>query len=139
MQFCDAQKMGIFASMLDILAVQATYPFKHTVPNSTIHQVTTMLATSKNVVFPGNNYLLTTGTDDPSLAGAWAIIKMSCYQYPWLAGGWLWPGNRTFLEVASMVVTWWIVAFMRSDKLLIHLNKFTMCAPLSPYFVYHAK
>ena len=25
---------------------------------------------------------------------------------------WLWPGNRTFLEVASMVViTWWIVAF----------------------------
>ena len=27
---------------------------------------------------------------------------------------WLWPGNRTFLEVASMVVTWWIVAFLRS-------------------------
>ena len=24
---------------------------------------------------------------------------------------WLWPGNRTFSEVASMVVTWWIVAF----------------------------
>ena len=24
---------------------------------------------------------------------------------------WLWPGNGTFLEVASMVVTWWIVAF----------------------------
>ena len=24
---------------------------------------------------------------------------------------WLGPGNRTFLEVASMVVTWWIVAF----------------------------
>ena len=23
---------------------------------------------------------------------------------------WLWPGNRTFLEVASMVVAWWIVA-----------------------------
>ena len=22
------------------------------------------------------------------------------------------PGNRTFLEVASMVVTWWIVAFL---------------------------
>ena len=26
---------------------------------------------------------------------------------------WLWPGNRTFLEVDSMVVTWWIVAFWR--------------------------
>ena len=27
----------------------------------------------------------------------------------------LWPGNRTFLEMASMVVTWWILAFLRSD------------------------
>ena len=25
---------------------------------------------------------------------------------------WLWPGNRIFLELASMVVTWWIVAFL---------------------------
>ena len=33
----------------------------------TIHQVTTMLTTSKNVLFPGNNQLLTTGADDPSL------------------------------------------------------------------------
>ena len=24
---------------------------------------------------------------------------------------WLWPGNGTFLEVASMVVTWWIMTF----------------------------
>ena len=24
---------------------------------------------------------------------------------------WLWPGNRTCLEVASMVVIWWILAF----------------------------
>ena len=34
---------------------------------ATIHQVTTMLATSKDVLFPGHNHLLTTGTDDPSL------------------------------------------------------------------------
>ena len=34
---------------------------------NTIHQVTIMLATSKNVLFPGNNHLLTTGADDPSL------------------------------------------------------------------------
>ena len=27
---------------------------------------------------------------------------------------WLWPGSRTFLEVASMVVSWWIVAFLCS-------------------------
>ena len=54
---------------------------------ATIHQVTTMLAASKNVLFPGHNYVLTTGTDDPSLACARAIIKMSGHQYQWLAGG----------------------------------------------------
>ena len=32
---------------------------------ATIHQVTTMLATSKNVLFPGHNHLLTTVADDP--------------------------------------------------------------------------
>ena len=46
-----------------------------------------MLATSKNVPFPGRNYLLTIGTDDPSLTGAWATIKVSGHQYWWLAGG----------------------------------------------------
>ena len=25
---------------------------------------------------------------------------------------WLWPRNRTFLQVASMAVTWWIVTFL---------------------------
>ena len=34
---------------------------------ATIHQVTTMLDTSKHVLFPGHNHLLTTGTDNPSL------------------------------------------------------------------------
>ena len=34
---------------------------------STICQVTTMLATSKNVLFPGHNHLLTTGTHDATL------------------------------------------------------------------------
>ena len=41
-----------------------------------IHQVTTMLATSKNVLLPGHKHLLTTGTDDSSLAGTRAIIKV---------------------------------------------------------------
>ena len=31
---------------------------------ATIHQVTIMLATSKNVLFPGYNHLLTTSADD---------------------------------------------------------------------------
>ena len=53
-----------------------------------------MLATSKNV------------------AGARAIISVRS-STP-VVSRWLWPGNRSFLEVASMVVTWWIAAFLRS-------------------------
>ena len=35
-----------------------------------------------------SNHLLSTGaTDDPSLAGARAIIKVLGHQYQWLAGG----------------------------------------------------
>ena len=34
---------------------------------ATIHLVTTVQATSKNVLFPGHNHLLTTGADNPSL------------------------------------------------------------------------
>ena len=53
-----------------------------------IHQVTTVLATSKNVLFTGHNHLLTTGTANPSLlAGTQEIIKVSGYQERWLAGG----------------------------------------------------
>ena len=33
------------------------------------HQVTTMLATSKNDLFTGHNHLVAAGTDGPSLAG----------------------------------------------------------------------
>ena len=37
-------------------------------PQPTIHQVTTMIATSKNILFPGHNHLLTTdNADDPTL------------------------------------------------------------------------
>ena len=53
----------------------------------TVHQVTTTLATSKIVWFPSPNHLLTTGTDDPLLAGVWAIIKVLGDQHCWLAGG----------------------------------------------------
>ena len=37
----------------------------NTAQKATIQQLTTMLATSKNVLFAGYNHLLTTGTDDP--------------------------------------------------------------------------
>ena len=43
------------------------FSIQFTVQKATIHQVTTMLAVSKNVLFPGHNHLLTTGIDDPSL------------------------------------------------------------------------
>ena len=46
-----------------------------------------MLASSKNVLFPGHNHLLTSGTDNPSLVGTRVIIKVSGHQYQWLAGG----------------------------------------------------
>ena len=54
---------------------------------ATIHQLTTMLATYTNVLYPC----------------ARVIIKMSGHQYLWLAGGHdLEIGHRTFLELASM-------------------------------------
>ena len=54
---------------------------------ATVHQITTRLATSKNVLFPSPNHLVITGTDGPSLAGTQAIIKVLSHQYQWLAGG----------------------------------------------------
>ena len=39
----------------------------HCTKKPTIHQVITMLATSKNVLLSGYNHLLTTGADDHSL------------------------------------------------------------------------
>ena len=40
---------------------------------------------------------------------------------------WLLPGNRTLLEVASMVVTWLIVAFLRSDSMVIEQFELNKC------------
>ena len=52
---------------------------------NTIDQVTTTLATSKNVLFSGHNHLLITGTDDPTLLPELQQVKG--HQYHWLAGG----------------------------------------------------
>ena len=34
---------------------------------------------------------------------------------------WLWPGNKIFLEVYSMVITWWIMAFLHSVRLAVSI------------------
>ena len=73
-----------------------------------------MLATSKNVLFPGHNHLLTSGTGLPDtliIVPVPATVKS--HQYQWLAAGYgLEIGH--FLEVTSMVVAWWIGAFLGS-------------------------
>ena len=51
---------------------------------ATIHQVSTTLTTSKVVLFPGRNNLLTTGTDDPTLSPKRQRVKG--HQY-WLLEG----------------------------------------------------
>ena len=43
--------------------------------------------TSKNVLFPGHNRLLTTGTDDPALRLSPEGQRVKGYPYRWLAGG----------------------------------------------------
>ena len=59
---------------------------------ATIHQVTTKLATSKNVLFPGHNQHANHGADNPTLLSP----KHQCW---WLAGGYdlenLWTDSRT--------------------------------------------
>ena len=67
----------------------------------------------KNVLFPGHSHQLTTGTDDPTLSLS-PTRKQGEGSSATVVSSWLRPGNRTFFDVASMVVTWWIVAFLRS-------------------------
>ena len=52
------------------------------------------LSTSKNVLFPGHNHLLTTGADDSSLYLS-LIIKASAHWSASVVSRWLWLGNRT--------------------------------------------
>ena len=65
----------------------------------------------KNVLFPDHNHRY------------WWPNTLIIAQAPASEGSsvpvvsrWLWPGNRTFLKVVGMVVTWWIVAFLHSDR-----------------------
>ena len=86
------------------------------------HQVTTTLVTSKNVLFLGHNHVLTTGTDDLSLAGAWGDNQSVRSSAP-VVRRWFWHWNRIFLKVDSMVVTWWIVAFLHCDCIHIMFHE----------------
>ena len=63
--------------------------------NPTIHQVTTMLATSKNILFPGHKHLLTTGTDDLTL---W--LSPERQRVAFLLGGYA-PGNGNGVQIAT--------------------------------------
>ena len=69
--------------------------------------LTTILTTSKNVLFPGHNHLATMATDTEysSLAGARVIIKVPVINMVVI----IW--KEDILEVASMVDTWWIMFF----------------------------
>ena len=62
---------------------------------------------------------LTTSTNDPSLDYHPSTISVGSSVL--VVSRWLWLGNRTFLEVVSMVVTWWILAFLRSETYSIIL------------------
>ena len=76
----------------------------HCTKKASIHQVATMLATSKNVLFPGHNHRYW-WPDTLIITRASASVGLSVP----VVSRWLWPGSRTFVEVASMMVTWWIV------------------------------
>ena len=77
--------------------------------------VDTALTTSKNVLLPGHNHLLTTSADDLTHhLSASEGDNQSVGSSVLVVSRWLWLGKGTFFEVASMVVTWWIVAFLRS-------------------------
>ena len=69
---------------------------------ATIYELITMLSTSKNVLFPGHNHLLTTGAYDLTLSLLPEHQRVKGHQYRWLPGGYD-LGNRKLLEVDSMV------------------------------------
>ena len=95
------------------------WPFMKTLycaKQATIHQVTIMLATSKNVLFPGHNHLLTTGINNLTL---WLSPKRQWdleigHFEKWLAWwlrGWQWlfctTGIKNGLEVSTLF-TWYL-------------------------------
>ena len=64
--------------MLILIWNNSDVPINHNTQRkkAIMHQVSTMLDASKNVLFPGHNHLLTIGTDDPSLIITWAGARV---------------------------------------------------------------
>ena len=71
------EKDNSFICTMNVNMIECTWC--HWAKTVTIHQLTTVLSTSKNVLFPCHNHLLTTGTDN--------IDKVKGHQHRWLAGG----------------------------------------------------
>ena len=64
-QICTVQTSAHVLQLLPFLLAgehQCNLPLRKT---ATIHQLTTILSTSKNVLSPGHNHQLTTSADDP--------------------------------------------------------------------------
>ena len=73
------------------------------ISTSSVHEFFGMSApTALESHYPLGNHLLTTGTDDPTLCEGDNYSEGSTVP---VVSRWLWPGNRTHLEVAGMVVT----------------------------------
>ena len=71
MYICDPEGQRDEGIALEMNALQMTVCSEHMIvgvavqKKTTIHQIITMHATSKVVLYPGHNHLLTTCTDDP--------------------------------------------------------------------------
>ena len=64
----DLKKVSQTSKTFSVVPTEQHYTSQLTQhKKATIHQLTSMLATSKNFLFPGHNHLLTTGADDLTL------------------------------------------------------------------------
>ena len=64
---CTAKIRKARQALLIYDQYSSCYHSYSTAQKTTIHQVTAMLSTSKNALFPGHNHLLTTGAGDLTL------------------------------------------------------------------------
>ena len=80
----SCQTMGLLLHSLPAWATQAQSQGAALSKKASIYQVT-MLATCKNILFPGHNHLLTTGTDDLTLwispEHQWVFTELFCKDF----------------------------------------------------------
>ena len=51
-----------------------------------------------------------------------SVDKQSVGSSALVVSRWCWPGNRTYLDVDSMAVSWWIVAFLHCGSIVIYVH-----------------